>query len=538
MNARSSQKISPFRTLRLLGYLLSLSSLALAVSLPSAANAATSSGGFSFTVSPFLSTSVYGFGVVSPDLSKLWVCGTPSSSPAFAPTFRSTDSGRTFSDVSITTNVGSNSPFTPCTAGVSATSRDGLNIYVDDGGLVQSHDGGITWDYSERNKIGCEALGARLCDGPQFSIRNIATSGNGGNIFVDTNQVDPSHESYFSTSGPLFVSHDFGKSWIERGSPTALPWRDLATTQDGSELIGLTTDSFREACCTNINAFDNETLYFSKDDGISWTTSSALQLLITKIGSQNYANFTPAGQAQGASPTGQIYNLHDRRADHQIEHPFAISAGGQIIYLTVSPVLLVSMDGGITWAERGKTLRPKTSNRVAGYGYLDWYGVSTSDDGKVVDTATSLLGSGSTIYTYFSNDYGKTWVAAINPKDLTVHSGPTCDPSLTYSFPPESHIPRISSNGTEALLFSTYASGPINLTTMAGLCNEILTIKIPAVFSNSPPNPYLAYMNGISGTVVPIQVSKTIVCVKGTKTLSVKGISPSCPTGYRLISKP
>jgi len=532
LNRQSSNKSSPLKWFPSASIFLPLALLIISIYLPSEANAANSSTDFSLNISPFLGLSSFGSPIVSPDLSQILLCGNTIARPqVILPTLKSTDFGQTFLDISP-----SNSNLDACHGGISATSADHLNIYQDDSGLVQSHDGGLTWDNSTLSMFGCPGPTGGIwaaCPDTTNQITNIAISSNGKNVFITTGHVRkvPTTKAGYSREvrvpGPLFISHDFGKTWIERDGNSIKNWNYFIASSDGSELVGFTSDVIGTSELQNQVA-----LYFSHDDGQTWQTSTNLQSLITKIGAENYQdsnNQDPNIITQGlVDPT--IREVFAQSYGGK-EGDLAMSSNGQIIYFAVSPYLLISTDGGNSWVERISPI--KTTSNLQSRRKLAFDGVTTSSDGKIVATAAYLnSGFAEPVYTWFSNNYGKTWVAPLNLDALRTRRVAACKTGDDRFIP---LLPKISSDGSEGLLFS-FAHTPS--AAYDGLCNDIVYINIPAVFPSPPPNPDNVYMGNAVPVTISKAINKSITCAKGSIKIIRTGSKPSCPTGYRLISKP
>ena len=520
MNYLNSQRTLSMKLQCFAGISLTILSLIISVFSSTFAIASNSPNDFSLTVSPFLGMSFLGNPVVSPDLKQILLCGNPNTSNLTSPTLRTVDFGQTFLDI-----TGRVSNLSVCLYGTSATSSDSLNIYGDNWGLIQSHDGGLTWDTSAQSLIGCQnfVIGTGApCPDKSYYINSISTSTDGKDVYVNTivrpqslGASQPPGSVNGNFSGPLYISHDFGKTWIRRNIDPSVNLWSLAVTGDGKNLIANTiSDGF--------NFFHIPIhLYFSHDDGMTWQVSANLESVLSKMGSE----------FEGSSS-------------------FTISANGQIIYFAASPVLFVSTDGGSTWALRGSAswgLRESRSmnDRMTYHKHrLRWYGITTSGDGKTAATAASSDRPGSPVYTWFSNDYGKTWVAPIDHSVLSNHLGTSCNPTYKYSQEPQDYVPQISADGTKAILFSieddahSGLPGKFDLATMAGICNEIFYINIPSVFPTPPPNPLNADMDGAMPATITKPGLKSIICTKGLIRVFQSGTKPSCPTRYKLIAKP
>ena len=185
-------------------------------------------------------------------------------------------------------------------------------------------------------------------------------------------------------SGQLMVSYDYGNTWTAKGpSGTGNAWICGAMSSDGKIMAA-----------ANTSATDVGKIYISTDYGNTWTAKSppgnwkAVAMssdgkiqTATNYSSSNLYVSTDYGNtwtAKTSAGTGNWWSV-------------AMSSDGKIqTAANYSGKLYVSTDYGNTWTAKGST--------------ANWRGVAMSSDGKI-QTAASI----SSGYLYISTDYGQTW---------------------------------------------------------------------------------------------------------------------------------
>lgn len=226
-----------------------------------------------------------------------------------------------------------------------ASYRQGLQ----DGGLVISKDGGMTWEE---------------CAPESLIWYTVASSADGQRLAAGVH------------GGYLFVSEDGGETWIQKGPFGS--WKRLFASNDGRIWVAIA---------------DSGHLARSVDFGQSWSWTQGLRLWMSVAGSADGKKLILTSSNPRnlfLSEDGGV-TLVERFSEELAWLTSASSGDGRILLASGSPSRIwVSTDAGVSWTQRGE------SNR--------WVSMSTSIDGS------TLVAASGEAQLYFSYDTGATWV--------------------------------------------------------------------------------------------------------------------------------
>jgi hypothetical protein len=285
-----------------------------------------------------------------------------------------------------------------------ALSADGSTIAAcDNSGIYTSSDGGATWTLQAgagTRNWGClcvSAGGQRMCAAVIGGY--IYVSSDGGATWAERQGggsrswygLDCSPDGAFiaaASYGAIYTSDDYGDSWEEKPSAGARSWTKIACSQDGQRLAAPAGNGY---------------VYTSNDFGATWTAH-------TDIGSRQYPSIASSWDGSRlvvGVRGGYLYTSSDRGSTWQERtgagtgewNYIAASGDGQAVAAAASSgYLYTSIDGGGSWTAH------------ASLGTATWYGVARSSNGARLAAARST-----SPYVLISTDGGSSWAERTTP---------------------------------------------------------------------------------------------------------------------------
>jgi photosystem II stability/assembly factor-like uncharacterized protein len=324
------------------------------------------------------------------DAARQWECITSSSNGSKLAAcvynngyiYTSTDSGITW-----TARMTDTTRFWYCIA----SSADGttlaacVNHDTFYGYIYTSTDSGVNWT-------------ARLTDTNRLWTKIVSSSN--GNILAACvgAYVYNVSNGYSLNTGNIYVSYDYGKTWIIRLTDVARPWTCIAASSDGNDLFA----------CVYGDGTNSGYIFTTTDVGYSWKTnagqnkesilyinsSGSTMLAVSTIRDSSSKTYllvsTDSGTTwkQQTNVYGNWYNATSNNAGISIYNNGmnCLACDG---YNSNNPTFYKSQDYGVTWTSY------TTSSSALRC-------ISSSN------TGTIIVGSNS-MYIYVSTDYGYTW---------------------------------------------------------------------------------------------------------------------------------
>lgn len=194
--------------------------------------------------------------------------------------------------------------------------------------------------------------------------------------------------------GFMYVSTDSGSSWSERASAGSRYWSSIALTTDGIKIFASATAN---------------SLYYSDDSGLSWNT-----LTVGGYRSRRAIDMSDSGQSIAATVftySNAVYVSFDYgkswsesviTQEWQYWASIAMSADGRkVIAGTENGSLYISNDSGQSW------------NAITGIHINDsdtaWFGLDMTPDGNTIVVSENQGADNQGGGLYISRDGGATW---------------------------------------------------------------------------------------------------------------------------------
>lgn len=322
---------------------------------------------------------------------------------------------------------------------------------------------------------------------PITNWTTVACSANGTKLVAAANGGVGPGPSYIVAPGQIYISTNFGSTWIQATNAPVLDWRSVACSADGNKLVAVAY---------------GDGIYRSIDGGLTWTATSALKTNWVSVASSAdgdslaaLAEVFPSFDFYTSSDSGNTWSAKDSPYDRWVA--IASSADGNTLAACGPGTILASTNSGNSW----------TTNVSAGPTFPTFFSVASSANGTRLVVAGAEARNGEI---YHSTNSGFTWTPIEAPP-----------------------IRRIASSADGSKLVAAAYVGPIYASTNFGLT---WMTNLPSgtnywasVASSADGSKLVAVANGGGGGIWTAQVTSMLqLNVKTSNTnLHISWVVPS-----------